>query len=359
MRFWHSAWMVELRSFVSPKVHLFIISMSLMFVLSVLPVVSAGSQNLSSYGRPSLSSSQLTKSYAALGDSYSSGEGNGSYYLGSNTSIDKCHRSPVAYGPELASKYKVGSFSFVACSGAVTADLFAPNHKYPTEAAQLDSLSASTTAVTLTIGGDDVGFAQLLADCVWGIGYGGPGCSHNPAATSMVNYDLTALANLSPICPTSDLPISKASNTPITSWLCVLLAVHKAAPSAVIDLVGYPELFANFSDSSCQVGSLDGFYPLFIAQSDAKWLNLVAQEGVSDEGAAVIAAQKLGVPATFTNVNPMFSTHRFCDSARLYFHPISITSTFFQSVVFPGSMHPNAYGVSAYVSAIERSMTKA
>ncbi len=338
-------------------IHLCVTLSVLVMTLGIWPQRVIGSYELTSFSQRSFAS-QLSSSYAALGDSYSSGQGNGSYYQGTNTPTDRCHRSPVAYDPELAAKYHVGSFSFVACSGAVTADLFASNHMYPSEPAQLTSLTTKTSAVTLTIGGNDVGFAQILAACVWGIGYGAPGCSHNPAVTEMVSYDLEALANLSPSCPTSNLPISKASSTPITSWLCVLLAIHEAAPNAVVDLVGYPQLFANFSDPTCQVGSLDGFYPLFVSSSDARWLNSVALEGMNDEKAAVAAAQKMGVPAIVTDVNQVFYTHRFCDSAKLFFHPLTLTTSFFGTVASPGSMHPNSDGVAAYVSAIEQSVAK-
>lgn len=300
--------------------------------------------------------SGLTSDYAALGDSYSSGEGNGNYAPGSNTATDKCHRSSTAYGPELAKRFSVGSFQYVACSGAVTADLFAANHEYPGEGPQLSSLSAQTSVVTLTIGGNDVGFASILEACVYGIGYNAPGCSQNPAVTGMVSYNLAALANPSTSCPTTGLPVSEASGTPITSWVCVLLAIHAAAPHAVIDLVGYPPLFGNFTQSSCQVGSLDGFYPLYISQGDASWLNSVQAQSVTDEENAVTIARGMGVRAYFANVSPEFSGHGFCDTSTTFFHPITVTTTLGGTVTAPGSMHPNAQGISADVHAIERSL---
>src|SRR5664280_2459876 len=100
-----------------------------------------------------------TGDYAALGDSYSSGEGLDSYI-----DTSKCDRSSLAYGPLL--KLDLGT-GFVACSGAVTADISNPNHdKTINEPAQIKALSASTNVVTLTIGGDDIGFVQVLKSCV-------------------------------------------------------------------------------------------------------------------------------------------------------------------------------------------------
>ena len=90
--------------------------------------------------------------YVALGDSFSSGVGTGSYTLSSS-----CKRSVYAY-PYLLSQQRAGtSLTFVACSGATTADLLS---------SQLPALdTAPTTIVTLTIGGNDIGFANLIYQC--------------------------------------------------------------------------------------------------------------------------------------------------------------------------------------------------
>ncbi|WP_377271537.1 SGNH/GDSL hydrolase family protein [Peterkaempfera sp. SMS 1(5)a] len=58
-------------------------------------------------------------------------------------------------------------FRDVSCSGATTADLTAPQPTSDgTNPAQLDALSARTRLVTLGIGGNDVGFIQVLTRCV-------------------------------------------------------------------------------------------------------------------------------------------------------------------------------------------------
>jgi lysophospholipase L1-like esterase len=54
----------------------------------------------------------------------------------------------------------------VSCSGAETEDMTAPQGFTPgPNPPQLDSLSAGTTAVTLTIGGNDIGFSSIARDC--------------------------------------------------------------------------------------------------------------------------------------------------------------------------------------------------
>lgn len=107
---------------------------------------------------------------AALGDSYSSGEGAGHYYPGT-ASDHGCHRSPHAW-PVLLDDYVAGHDAvlttrdyFVACSGAVSKSL---KHSFKGQPAQTDALShllPRPTLVTMTMGGNDLHFAAVLEDC--------------------------------------------------------------------------------------------------------------------------------------------------------------------------------------------------
>ncbi len=120
-------------------------------------------------------------SYLALGDSYSSGEGleptATTYIPPSNT--DGCHRSTQAY-PDLVAEslgldlstfnaYTPGvtppTNTFVACSGATTGDV---ENGFPAkdELSQIPStVSPSVQYVTLTAGGDNLGFSGVIAGC--------------------------------------------------------------------------------------------------------------------------------------------------------------------------------------------------
>jgi lysophospholipase L1-like esterase len=91
--------------------------------------------------------------YVALGDSYSSGVGSGSYTGDSGN----CLRSTLAYSQLWANSHAPASYVSVACSGAKTTDV---------SANQLSALSATTTLVTITIGGNDVNFSGVMEDCV-------------------------------------------------------------------------------------------------------------------------------------------------------------------------------------------------
>lgn len=91
--------------------------------------------------------------YVALGDSYSSGVGAGDYDSGSGA----CKRTPRAYPALWAAANSPSSFDFTACSGARTGDVLA---------GQMGPLNATTSLVSITIGGNDAGFADVMTTCV-------------------------------------------------------------------------------------------------------------------------------------------------------------------------------------------------
>ncbi|MBR7679350.1 lipase, partial [Streptomyces daliensis] len=85
----------------------------------------------------------------ALGDSYSSGVGAGDY----DPDSGDCKRSANAYPQLWSAANAPSSFDFVACSGATTDDVLS---------GQLDALSDATGVVSISIGGNDVGFADTM-----------------------------------------------------------------------------------------------------------------------------------------------------------------------------------------------------
>ncbi|HEX6056845.1 MAG TPA: GDSL-type esterase/lipase family protein, partial [Intrasporangium sp.] len=89
--------------------------------------------------------------YVALGDSYSSGTGTRTY-INDGTS---CYRSVYAY-PSLDAAQLGLSLTFRACSGAKVADV---------TNTQLSALTTSTAYVTISVGGNDAGFADVLTEC--------------------------------------------------------------------------------------------------------------------------------------------------------------------------------------------------
>ncbi len=89
--------------------------------------------------------------YVALGDSYASGTGTRSY-INDGTS---CQRSTQAY-PSLIAAARGYALNFRACSGAKIPDV---------TATQLSALTPATSYVSISVGGNDAGFADVLTVC--------------------------------------------------------------------------------------------------------------------------------------------------------------------------------------------------
>ncbi|WP_369973619.1 SGNH/GDSL hydrolase family protein [Prauserella sp. PE36] len=100
-----------------------------------------------------ITSAAQAVSYVALGDSYSSGVGAGEY--GDSGS---CKRSANAYPQLWADSHGATDFQFVACLGARTDDVLT----------QAGALSEATTLVTVSVGGNDAGFTDVMTDCTLG-----------------------------------------------------------------------------------------------------------------------------------------------------------------------------------------------
>ncbi|HEX5568356.1 MAG TPA: SGNH/GDSL hydrolase family protein, partial [Streptomyces sp.] len=92
-------------------------------------------------------------SYVALGDSYSSGVGAGNY----DSNSGSCKRSYNAYPVLWKNANSPSSFHFTACSGATTTDVI--NN-------QLGPLNTGTTLVSISVGGNDAGFSDVMTACV-------------------------------------------------------------------------------------------------------------------------------------------------------------------------------------------------
>lgn len=165
--------------------------------------------------------------YAALGDSYSSG--NGAF----STNLDwGCGRNTYAYPALVAQQRPNTHLTFVACQGAVTADIVNE---------QVDALSADTDYVSLTIGGNDVGFANLIISCA---SYWSWNCSN------AVEDSRDKIRNELP----GNLDAAYA-------------AIRAAAPDATVVVLGYGRMFGK--SLSCAAAS-------GISAQEAVWANEIA-----------------------------------------------------------------------------------
>ena len=105
--------------------------------------------------------------YAAMGDSYSSGEGARPYDADSNVSGgNQCHRSEKAYPRLRPFGGDEPELSFVACSGAVIPNVEVGGRARFEPESQIDQLTPSQfDIVTMTIGGNDLEFSDILKAC--------------------------------------------------------------------------------------------------------------------------------------------------------------------------------------------------
>jgi lysophospholipase L1-like esterase len=101
-------------------------------------------------------------SYVALGDSYAAGP-----LIPLQTGLPAgCLRSSRNYPSLVAETAGIPDFRDVSCSGATTGHLGGPQDlPLGVNAPQLDALAEDTELVTLTIGGNDIGFAEIVNEC--------------------------------------------------------------------------------------------------------------------------------------------------------------------------------------------------
>jgi lysophospholipase L1-like esterase len=103
----------------------------------------------------------------ALGDSYISGEGASEFLEGTNDAGgNQCRRAPQAYPRRVFADGQAGDLqrlAFLACSGAETDDL--RTKQLPRLKAMIDD-GLHPRLVVVSIGGNDVGFADIATACV-------------------------------------------------------------------------------------------------------------------------------------------------------------------------------------------------
>ena len=105
---------------------------------------------------------QAAPRYVALGDSYAAGP-----LIPVQLPPFGCLRSSNDYGHLVQLRQRFPEFRDASCSGAKTDHMTAPQGVTPgPNPPQFDRLTADTTAVTLTIGGNDIGFSGIAQNCL-------------------------------------------------------------------------------------------------------------------------------------------------------------------------------------------------
>ncbi|MFJ6572875.1 SGNH/GDSL hydrolase family protein [Streptomyces sp. NPDC091292] len=221
--------------------------------------------------------------YVALGDSYSSGVGAGAY----DSSSGDCKRTPRAYPALWAAAHSPSSFNFTACSGARTGDVLAN---------QMGPLGSNTGLVSISVGGNDAGFSDVMTTCV-------------------LNSEATCLARI-------NTARTYVSNTLPGLLDNVYSTISAKAPAAHVVVVGYPRFYK--IGGSCVVGLSDTVRSAINSAADL--LNDVTAKRAADHG------------FSFGNVTSRFTGHEIC-SGDAWLHSVNWLN-------IGESYHPTAAGHS-------------
>jgi lysophospholipase L1-like esterase len=159
-----------------------------------------------------------TSPYVALGDSYTA-----SPLTGTNAGPPPgCFRSVNNY-PHLTATALGAQLTDVSCSGATTTEFGTPqNTSTGTNPAQYSALTKDTKLVTIGIGGNDIGFSEIVRTCLSATPFGTPCKDHYTAGgTDQLQQRIATLGG---------------------KLTTVLREVHRRSPSARVALVGYPSI---------------------------------------------------------------------------------------------------------------------
>jgi lysophospholipase L1-like esterase len=277
--------------------------------------------------------------YIALGDSFSSGEGNPPFMSGTDTDspLNKCHRSDQAYGFKIQfPNVDLAAQDLLACSGAATGAVLPfplgyPPANAPGELPQLERtrngnpiVNNTTEMITLTVGGNDIGFALILEDCILELEFDCASTAYRPLAAYGDNRSFKQIVE-------ARLPI----NAPVIG--ITYQAVKSHAQNASVFVLGYPREFGKGPAGTC-------LYAPGISSAEAKWL-----DDLSDKLNLMLYQQAAAAGVHFISVTGAFNKHGACATGSNWingFMPWDLSSSF----------HPNSAGHWAYARTLDQYM---
>jgi len=233
--------------------------------------------------------------FAAVGDSYAAGVGNAPL-----KNAGPSYRSADAYPVLLAGRDN--KVNFLAESGATTKSVVAN---------QIQNVLPPTQQITVTVGGNDVGFAEVALTCANPLGDCNAALFSAIEALKIFPQHLGAL----------------------------LTQLQVRAPRATIYVTGYPMLFQPTVATGLCPG-LPGYDAVAMAKADAATVQLNG----------VIEATAMALGAVYVDVTDEFSSHGLCNGANSFIFPPSFLAP---GVPDPSSLHPTAAGQTAYARAVE------
>ncbi|HVV22968.1 MAG TPA: SGNH/GDSL hydrolase family protein [Pseudonocardiaceae bacterium] len=270
---------------------------------------------LTAVGAASAQATASYQHYVALGDSYASGP------LIPNQSLDPigCARSDHNYAGDLTRALGIPTLVDVTCGGATTDDMTAPQSvPLGSNPPQFDALTPDTDLVTVTIGGNDIGFTSILETC---------------AEESLTNPFGNPCQKHYTAGGTDQL--AAAVNATAPKVAAVLAGIRARAPQAQIVVVGYLRILP----------PTGGCWPIVpIARGDVPYLN-----GVETELNTMLGQQAADAGDLFVNPGPI-TGHDVCQpESTKWVEGIVPTAP-----AFP--VHPNAAGMAAVESLLQAAL---
>jgi lysophospholipase L1-like esterase len=280
--------------------------------------------------------------YVALGDSFSSGEGAGNYDPGTNIEhVNECDRSSTrAYPALVATALTLAPLTFVACSGAKARNLIKTKggsggwH----EGAQIDAIAEETAPdplvglVTLTIGGNDAGFAHILQACVF--------------------FNANDLEGKEKHCKNEgDRWVKKGMQETAKFLPNILTDIHVRAPNALIRQLLYP-MFVDPSVAdgvaNCVVATTNGtnvFMTPTVVGYLKVWLSLLnfAIDNAVDQFTSLVP----GANASIIDTSAAFAGNELCSA-----NPTDVNPLLLSKEHLAESFHPTAAGHIKLANAI-------
>ena len=253
------------------------------------------------------------ESYVALGDSYTAGPGIPLQLL----DPPGCFRSDHNY-PHLVAAARGAALRDVSCSGATTRDLSSPQpvHGGPNPA-QLAALDAGVTTVSLQIGGNDIGFSEIVQRCTAALPLGTP-CRDV--------YTRGGVDEISRRIAATGPKVGAA-----------LVEARRRSPRARIFVLGYPAILPEVQP---------GCWPVLpIAPGDVPYLRDKAKELN-----ALLASQAGAAGATYVDVYGPSVGHDACQLPGVRW----IEPTVPLSPAAP--VHPNALGMQGTAAVLQNAM---
>jgi lysophospholipase L1-like esterase len=273
--------------------------------------------------------------YVALGDSYSAGLG-----LAPPTGLPTpaCGQSSVDFPHQLAAAYGL-ALTDVSCSGAATADI-TTTAQFADAPPQITALTADTDMVTITIGGNDLGFAPVAASCV-AVDADGP-LLQDPSSLDCATGYTTPV----------DILAARISAEIAPSLASTYAQIAAAAPDADVFVVGYPSIFpGTLPEGGCFTSPASGSNSFPFTSADVVYLHSVEQKLDAAIQAAAHAAGFTYVP-TFSAAG---DNSACAPNGTAYVNGVTVTS----AGADPSSLHPNALGVTFLTDSVSRAIDAA